>query len=88
MMWLQFGLACCEIELIQVSMPRYDIEHFGAAPKLNVEKTFGTGTKIKKTLTALRGRWPRPLLEKLHPHQLRLARGYRSEIRAFGDALS
>ena len=88
MMWLQFGLACCEIELIQVSMPRYDIERFGAAPKLNAGQTFGTGTKIKKTLTALRGRWPRPLLEKLHPHQLRIARSYRIEIRAFGDALS
>jgi hypothetical protein len=25
-------------------MPRYDIEHFGAAPKLNAEQTFGTGT--------------------------------------------
>ena len=81
-------LGLLRIELIQVSMPRYDIEHFGAAPKLNAEQTFGTRTKIKMTLAALRGRWPRPLLEKLHPHQLRLARGYRSEIRAFGDALS
>ena len=24
LMWMQFGLACCAIELIQVSMPRYD----------------------------------------------------------------
>ena len=33
MMWLQFGLACCAIELIQVSMPRYDVKRFGAAPR-------------------------------------------------------
>jgi len=58
-------LGLLRIELIQVSMPRYDIERFGAAPKLNAGQTFGTGTKIKKTLTALRGRWPRPLLEKI-----------------------
>jgi len=48
MMWLQFGLACCEIELIQVSMPRYDIERFGAAPKLNAEQTFGTVPKSRR----------------------------------------
>ncbi len=33
LMWRQFGLACCAIELIQVSMPRYDIERFGCAPR-------------------------------------------------------
>jgi coenzyme F420-reducing hydrogenase gamma subunit len=35
---------------------------------------FGTAPK-SRTFAALRGRWPRPLLEKLHPHQLRLAGG-------------
>ena len=30
----QFGLACCAIEiLMQVSMPRYDVERFGCAPR-------------------------------------------------------
>src|SRR5262249_38840278 len=29
LMWMQFGLACCAIEMIQMSMPRYDAERFG-----------------------------------------------------------
>lgn len=33
LMWMQFGLACCAIELMQISMPRYDLERFGAAPR-------------------------------------------------------
>jgi NADH:ubiquinone oxidoreductase subunit B-like Fe-S oxidoreductase len=28
LMWMQFGLACCAIEMMQVSMPRYDVERF------------------------------------------------------------
>ena len=24
--WMTFGLACCAIEMMQVSMPRYDVE--------------------------------------------------------------
>ena len=26
LMWMQFGLACCAIEMMQMSMPRYDAE--------------------------------------------------------------
>jgi NADH-quinone oxidoreductase subunit B len=33
LMWMSFGLACCAIEMMQVSMPRYDLERFGAAPR-------------------------------------------------------
>ena len=33
LMWMQFGLACCAIEMMQVAMPRYDIERFGLAPR-------------------------------------------------------
>ena len=33
LMWMQFGLACCAIEMMQVSMPRYDVERFGFAPR-------------------------------------------------------
>jgi NADH-quinone oxidoreductase subunit B len=29
LMWMQTGLACCAVEMIQMSMPRYDIERFG-----------------------------------------------------------
>jgi len=32
-MWMQFGLACCAIEMMQMSMPRYDAERFGFAPR-------------------------------------------------------
>ena len=32
LMWMQFGLACCAIEMMQMSMPRYDAERFGFAP--------------------------------------------------------
>src|SRR3546814_13208020 len=31
--WMTFGLACCAVEMIQVNMPRYDLERFGAAPR-------------------------------------------------------
>jgi hypothetical protein len=32
LMWMTFGLACCAVEMMQASMPRYDMERFGAAP--------------------------------------------------------
>ena len=28
-----FGLACCAVEMIQMSMPRFDVERFGMAPR-------------------------------------------------------
>ena len=28
LMWMTFGLACCAVEMMQVSMPRYDVERF------------------------------------------------------------
>jgi NADH-quinone oxidoreductase subunit B len=33
LMWMTFGLACCAVEMMQMSMPRYDVERFGAAPR-------------------------------------------------------
>ena len=33
LMWMTFGLACCAVEMMQASMPRYDLERFGFAPR-------------------------------------------------------
>ncbi len=33
LMWMTFGLACCAVEMMQFSMPRYDSERFGFAPR-------------------------------------------------------
>ena len=33
LMGMQFGLACCAIEMMQARMPRYDLERFGFAPR-------------------------------------------------------
>src|SRR3982750_2568339 len=33
LMWMTFGLACCAIEMMQMSMPRYDAERLGFAPR-------------------------------------------------------
>ena len=33
LMWMTFGLACCAVEMMQASMPRWDVERFGFAPR-------------------------------------------------------
>lgn len=33
LMWMTFGLACCAVEMMHISMPRYDAERFGIAPR-------------------------------------------------------
>ena len=31
--WMTFGLACCAVEMMHTSMPRYDLERYGTAPR-------------------------------------------------------
>ena len=31
--WMTFGLACCAVEMMHASMPRYDLERFGVVPR-------------------------------------------------------
>src|SRR6202167_3383331 len=57
LMWMQFGLACCAIEMMQVSMPRYDIERFGCAPRSSPRQSdvmIVAGTLTNKMAPALR----------------------------------
>lgn len=57
LMWMQTGLACCAVEMIQMSMPRYDIERFGAAPRASPRQAdvlIVAGTLTNKMAPALR----------------------------------
>jgi len=39
-MWMTFGLACCPIEMMQMSMPRYDAEAATISRRTNNEPTY------------------------------------------------
>jgi NADH-quinone oxidoreductase subunit B len=57
LMWMTFGLACCAVEMMQVSMPRYDVERFGAAPRGSPRQSdlmIVAGTLTNKMAPALR----------------------------------
>ncbi|MBN9058586.1 MAG: NADH-quinone oxidoreductase subunit NuoB, partial [Rhizobiales bacterium] len=57
LMWMQFGLACCAVEMMQVSMPRYDVERFGFAPRASPRQSdviIVAGTLTNKMSPALR----------------------------------
>jgi NADH-quinone oxidoreductase subunit B len=57
LMWMTFGLACCAIEQMQVSMPRYDVERFGLAPRASPRQSdcmIVSGTLCNKMAPALR----------------------------------
>ena len=57
LMWMTFGLACCAIEMMQASMPRYDLERFGAAPRASPRQSdvmIVAGTLTNKMAPALR----------------------------------
>jgi NADH-quinone oxidoreductase subunit B len=52
-----FGLACCAIEMMHTSMPRYDMERFGTAPRASPRQSdlmIVAGTLTNKMAPALR----------------------------------
>ena len=56
-MWMQFGLACSAIEMMQMAMPRYDVERFGLAPRASPRQSdvmIVAGTLCNKMAPALR----------------------------------
>ena len=57
LMWMTFGLACCAVEMMQMSMPRYDAERFGFAPRASPRQSdvmIVAGTLCNKMAPALR----------------------------------
>jgi NADH-quinone oxidoreductase subunit B len=57
LMWMQFGLACCAIEMMQAAMPRYDMERLGVAPRGSPRQSdvmIVAGTLCNKMAPALR----------------------------------
>ncbi len=57
LMWMTFGLACCAIEMMQASMPRYDLERYGFAPRASPRQSdvmIVAGTLVNKMAPALR----------------------------------
>ncbi len=57
LMWLTFGIACCAIEMMHASMPRYDLERFGFAPRPSPRQSdvlIVAGTITNKMAPALR----------------------------------
>ncbi len=57
LMWMTFGLACCAVEMMHTSMPRYDAERFGIAPRASPRQSdvmIVAGTLTNKMAPALR----------------------------------
>src|SRR4029450_12892947 len=57
LMWMTFRLPCCAIEMMQMSMPRYDAERFGFAPRASPRQSdvmIVAGTLCNKMAPALR----------------------------------
>src|SRR5712672_2882951 len=57
LMWMTFGLACCAVEMMQASMPRWDLERFGFAPRASPRQSdvmIVAGTLTNKMAPALR----------------------------------
>src|SRR3981189_637783 len=57
LMWMTFGLACCAVGIMEVSMRRYDVERFGFAPRASPGQSdvmIVAGTLTNKMAPALR----------------------------------
>ena len=57
LMWMTFGLACCAVEMMHTSMPRYDAERFGMAPRASPRQSdlmIVAGTLTNKMAPPLR----------------------------------
>src|SRR5260370_42012157 len=57
LMWMTFELACCAVEMMQVSMPRYDVARFGFAPRASPRQSdvmIVSGKLTNKMAPALR----------------------------------
>ena len=57
MWWMTFGLACCAVEIMHTSMPRYDAERYGFAPRASPRQSdvmIVAGTLCNKMAPALR----------------------------------
>ncbi len=57
LMWMTFGLACCAVEMMQASMPRFDVERFGFAPRASPRQSdviIVAGTLTNKMAPAIR----------------------------------
>jgi NADH-quinone oxidoreductase subunit B len=55
--WMTFGLACCAIEMMHASMPRYDVERLGFAPRGSPRQSdvmIVAGTLTNKMAPAMR----------------------------------
>ncbi|WP_300518188.1 NADH-quinone oxidoreductase subunit B [Aliiroseovarius sp.] len=55
--WMTFGLACCAVEMMHASMPRYDLERYGIAPRASPRQSdvmIVAGTLTNKMAPALR----------------------------------
>ncbi len=55
--WMTFGLACCAVEMMHSSMPRYDLERFGTAPRASPRQSdliIVAGTLTNKMAPAFR----------------------------------
>ena len=55
--WMTFGLACCAVEMLHTSMPHYDAERFGSAPRASPRQSdvmIVAGTLTNKMAPALR----------------------------------